>query len=583
MAYKPRSLFRLIQEINYSVFLPHIQRPFVWDLDQMRRLFDSLMRNYPVQTFLFWRTREAIKARRFMTSINWDADLHELYDRARSNDGVDKTFVLDGQQRLQTLFTIFNGSVTGPDGTSQLEAYIDLTSGQTITDDGLIYNLEFSAGPSQAPRYRLRDLLERDTRRNAEEVAENANDALDSMLAESEEDRKNRHKRVRKNCAQILSMLTEERHFWVQELDGVASSYPYKQILDIFVRVNSGGTKLDAGDLMFAAMKEEWADIEELVEEMVDLLNNNKLMFDKSFCLKCLVVTHGLGAELTPERFTSAAGAQALAAIRQDWPRAENAFRQLRDFIENELKLFSDKVVRTYGSFLPLFDYLYHNPHPDERNRGLMRAYYYKSQLFNWYGARTDAIINVMHGIVGKPQSDGFPMDAIKAYFSASRNQDVELRIDHLSDIRLRFIILNLLYVTRLGNSPFNVRYKGNEPHVDHIYPQSPLRSELGLDTSQINHLGNYRFFGATDNSRKRAEKPAEYFRRLRDSNVDIECHLLVPEYARNPSLLSFDHATYEEFRNRRLSSIFDISRRVVNAELSFAPDASLRPVDATA
>lgn len=77
MSYKPRTLFRLIEEINSHLFLPHIQRPFVWDEDQIRRLFDSLMRNYPIQTLLFWRTKDAIKARRFMSSVEWDADLHE--------------------------------------------------------------------------------------------------------------------------------------------------------------------------------------------------------------------------------------------------------------------------------------------------------------------------------------------------------------------------------------------------------------------------------------------------------------------------------------------------------------------------
>ena len=56
MSYKPRSLFRLIDEINHSLFLPHIQRPFVWEEEQMLRLFDSLMRNYPIQTLLFWRS-----------------------------------------------------------------------------------------------------------------------------------------------------------------------------------------------------------------------------------------------------------------------------------------------------------------------------------------------------------------------------------------------------------------------------------------------------------------------------------------------------------------------------------------------
>lgn len=568
MSYKPRSLFRLIGEINYSLFLPHIQRPFVWEEEQMRRLFDSLMRNYPIQTLLFWRTKDAIKVRGFMPTINWDADLHLLYDNAKSASGVEKTFVLDGQQRLQTLFALFNGSVLGSDGKTELEAYTDLTAGDLPNDDGFIHDVKFSATQIPLPFYRLRDLLGKDSQQNAETIADAVNDELDLKPGENDQERRARQKRVRRNCGQLLSLLREEKHFWVQELDGVADAFPYRVIRDIFVRVNSGGTKLDSGDLMFAAMKEGWADIEENVEQIVELLNNGKLSFDKDNVLKALVVAHGAKAELDPEKFTSAAGEALLDALRRDWPRAEGAFQQLRDFIENDLKLYSDKVVRSYGSFVPLFDYLFHNPKPDEANRALMRAYYYKSQLFNWYSSRTDALLNVMHGIVGKAHPSGFPMEDVKSYFRLSRGQETEIKIEHLDDIRLRFIILNLIYVVRFSGSPFNVQFKGNEPHVDHIYPQSALRRTLGLATGEINTLGNYRLLGATDNLRKRAELPAEYFRRLKNASVDIEKHLILKEFSDDPARLTFDIPTYTIFRNRRIQAIFEICERVVNPEL---------------
>ena len=109
--YKPRSLLRLTEEINISLFLPHIQRPFVWSEEQIERLFDSLMLNYPVQTLLFWRTADEIKARKFMKEIDWDADLHTYYDSVVSQKGRTKTFVLDGQQRLQSLYAVFVGGI----------------------------------------------------------------------------------------------------------------------------------------------------------------------------------------------------------------------------------------------------------------------------------------------------------------------------------------------------------------------------------------------------------------------------------------------------------------------------------------
>ena len=56
----------------------------------MQRLFDSLMRNYPIQTFLFWRTKDEIKARKFMEQIAWDAALSDFYEPNVSKEGVER-------------------------------------------------------------------------------------------------------------------------------------------------------------------------------------------------------------------------------------------------------------------------------------------------------------------------------------------------------------------------------------------------------------------------------------------------------------------------------------------------------------
>ena len=157
MSYKPRSLFSLIEEINHSLYLPHIQRPFVWEEEQMLRLFDSLMRNYPIQTLLFWRTKDEIKARKFMPQVDWDADLSDHYEPNVSKAGHEKVFVLDGQQRLQTLYAIFAGSITR-EGGARGEAYFDLSSGNKIDDAGLMFALKFSAAPIALPWYRVADL-----------------------------------------------------------------------------------------------------------------------------------------------------------------------------------------------------------------------------------------------------------------------------------------------------------------------------------------------------------------------------------------------------------------------------------------
>jgi hypothetical protein len=574
VSYKPSSLFRLIEEINRSIFLPHIQRPFVWEEDQMLRLFDSLMRNYPIQTFLFWRTKDEIKARKFMERVDWDADLSDFYDSSKSKKDIEKVFVLDGQQRLQTLYALFNGTITSVDN-RRAEAYFDITSGMAPDDRGLLHRVQFSAEPLQLPWYRVADAISRDGQRNAEEVADRINTSMDNLNTTAPPDKretppqaKERERRVRRNSGQLLSLLREEKHFWIQELDGVANEYPYDRILDIFVRVNSGGTKLDASDLMFAAMKEAWSDIEEVIEQTTEMLNGTNLQFDKTFPLKCLLVAHGRGAEASPEKFTGPDGDTLMAAINTNWAKAEQAFQELRDFLKNDLKIYADKVIRSYNSFIPLFDFLYHNPKPNEATRTLLKAYHYKAQLFGWYSQGTDTVVNALHTIVGKQSAAGFPMTEVKEYFR-KRGSATDLTRAHMNETRLRFILLNQVYVDQMGASPFDVKFKGNDPHVDHIYPQSMLRSKLDLLSGDINHLGNLRFMGATDNIRKRAELPADYFARMKSGGMDITKHLLLPDYASDPKRLAFDLASYKVFRDRRFERMWDILSSTTNPEVT--------------
>ncbi|WP_338832656.1 hypothetical protein [Bradyrhizobium sp. 27S5] len=257
-----------------------------------------------------------------------------------------------------------------------------------------------------------------------------------------------------------------------------------------------------------------------------------------------------------------------MTAINTNWAKAEQAFQELRDFLKNDLKIYADKVIRSYNSFIPLFDFLYNNPKPNEATRTLLKAYHYKAQLFGWYSQGTDTVVNALHTIVGKPSEGSFPMTEVKEYFR-KRGSATELTRAHMNETRLRFILLNQVYVDQMGTSPFDVKFKGNDPHVDHIYPQSMLRSKMGLLSADINHLGNLRFMGATDNIRKRAELPAEYFTRMKSGGMDITKHLLLPDYASDPKKLAFDVASYKEFRDLRFERMWDILSTTTNPEVS--------------
>jgi len=550
MSYKPKTLSKLVEEKNRTLFLPHIQRPFVWEWQQIVRFMDSLLKNYPIQTLLFWRTNAEIKSRKFLDDFVDDADLSPLYDKEISRNGNDKTLVLDGQQRLQSLFIVYNGTFEGHD------IYINLTKGAEEIDDGLNYEIIKSKESLALPYFRIKDLVA--NRKNINDTIDDINDKLCSST-ETHDEKRARERLVRRTLSQLNAILFEERFFWIEELDGVANSeIDYKAVLDVFIRVNSGGTKLEASDLMFAIMKESWNEVEVNIEQIVHNLNSSgRLHLDKNFVLKTLLLIIGKGPELRTSVFTGADSDVTLSQLEQVWDGAEKALLQMKDFVYNELGLYSERVIRSYNALIPLVEYLYNHPSPTPDDRQLMKSYYYCSQFFNWYSSRTDQILSGCHRIIATA-STGFPLKELKEFFSNQRKQVV--LGDSTLDMRLRYIILNLIYVEHHGTSPFNVAYDGNEPQIDHIVPKSKLRH---LPTGDVNHIGNYRFVGGSDNNKKRAENADSYFGRMKASGIDISRHLLVDEYCDDVSKLTVEN--YIDFRDKRHGLILKTCQGIIN------------------
>jgi len=570
MSYKPRSLFSIISEINNNIFLPHIQRPFVWDVVQMSKLFDSLMRGYPIQTLLFWKTKEDIKVRKFMDIIDSDIDLSTLYNPQKSQNGVEKVFVLDGQQRLQTLYCLYNGSLKDEKNGIVLDAFMTVNAENPDANTNQIHNIVFlPAGLTQnLPLFRIKDLTSKYDKWSNDDISDEINTNLDGILNDAGNIKKTREKIVRKNISWMVSILREDKHFWIEELDGIANDYPYKTILEIFIRVNSGGTKLDASDLMFAAMKELSPEIEANLDEISTILSTGNLSFEIDTILKGILLVNDKGASVDQIKFSGDAGKLLVKSIDDIWEtKYRPAFQALRDFIVTELKLNSEKVVRSYNSFVPIFEYLFFNPTPTPANKSRLKSFYYRAQLFNWFGSQTDGILDYLHNnFLRNSAGLDFPVAGIANYFEINRHNKSKFDMATLMDHSLRYFMLHLMYIESQGVSAFNAALKNNAPHIDHIYPKSKLQKPpFSLSGADINNIGNYRLVGATDNIRKRAEIPETYFNTLKNSGININRHLLVSSYSTNPSTLLMDLSTYMDFRTKRTNEIFNILEPIIN------------------
>ena len=155
--YHSETIYAVYKRLNDTYFLPAIQREFVWKPEQIIRLFDSIMQDYPIGAFLFWEltleSRDRWNAYKFAVDATEAGTHNHLADLV----GVPRpVLVLDGQQRLTSLLVGLKGKYTmrvrydrppeDPLAWSDKKLYLDLLtnpSGAPHQRTGLRYNLRF--------------------------------------------------------------------------------------------------------------------------------------------------------------------------------------------------------------------------------------------------------------------------------------------------------------------------------------------------------------------------------------------------------------------------------------------------------
>src|SRR5438552_18712738 len=157
-------------EEDGGFWLPNIQRPFVWSEEQVCRLFDSILREYPISTLLVWKTRSRIRRRKFIDNFKPE-HLHRLSDFHVPEDDKKKCLVLDGQQRLQSLFIGLKGSYEGR------ELFLDILSGELAAPDDVKFKFAFlDAKNAVFPWIKFKELVfaKQDMLTVAQELMKNA-------------------------------------------------------------------------------------------------------------------------------------------------------------------------------------------------------------------------------------------------------------------------------------------------------------------------------------------------------------------------------------------------------------------------
>jgi uncharacterized protein with ParB-like and HNH nuclease domain len=513
-------------------WLPNIQRPFVWGEDQICRLFDSILREYPISTLLVWKTDSGIRRRKFIE--NWKSTTR-LTDFYVPENRKKKCLVLDGQQRLQSLFIALTGSYEGR------ELFFDILSGEIAAPDDVKYDFRFlDATVTAFPWVKFKDLVF--TKRKKREICDELKAAAGRELTNTELDKLNDHLELVDRTFKIEEAIT------YQELDSIDQPNLYKEddVVEVFIRANSGGTKLGKSDLLFSLLNSAWEDADDKMQELLDDLNSQGFNFTRDFILKTFLTILNQGARYEVDKFRKDGVRE---NIESNWLTITDAIRDVLDFVRGKTFIKCDKALPSYLLIIPLIYVRYHFSAAWKQAKDV-ETYLVRASLAGAFSGTPDQLID---SIVDKlKELRAFDLGEVFGVIR-TKGRSLDVTEDRLWGMGYGSDQIHLLFNLWYSFN-YTPAYVNNLPQVDHIFPQSLLRNVrmLNPDNGRMslmrfkdaarNQLANCMLLTREENGAGgKSDIPPDVW--LKDKGTDyLEKHLI----PNDPTLWKIDR--YEDF-----------------------------------
>jgi hypothetical protein len=497
----PITIKEAIDAINQRDFLlPAIQRKFVWSSHQICVLFDSIMRGYPINSFMMWEVKDGpikndYKFYEFLKSFC------QRFGEENSHEPTNASYkdfkaIIDGQQRLTSLYIGLCGtyaykkprvwwpSTRDDKSLPPRKLYLDLKAPLVTEDDESLmhYNFKFlterqyrNSVETEDPAHHwfcMHDILKYPAYEGSDDVL------FEAVLPELERRDLSDNTFARKTLLKVYDAIRCQRiiHYFNE------SSQEIDHVLDVFIRTNSGGTKLDFSDLLMSIAVAHWdGDFRKELDDLTHHIHQNTEMgfyIERDWLLKACLVLIGADVRFKVKNFK---GGQ-VARIQQEWPGIKECitetFRLIRRFGITPQSLTSKNAV------LPICYYLYrkqaggsplytqiNNLARCHEQRSFISQWFYMALLKGVFGGQADTILSSMRDVLDEHLSEAlFPLPAIIERYRAT-NKDLrfdEETLDKLLEIqhgegRCR-ALLHLLFPEMNVTEIF---------HIDHLHPQS--------------------------------------------------------------------------------------------------------------
>ncbi|MCY4594799.1 MAG: DUF262 domain-containing protein [Bryobacterales bacterium] len=565
-----RSVLESVEHRKYV--LPAIQREFVWRPDQIECLFDSLMRGYPIGSFLFWIVkRENIEKYRF---YDFMLDYHERDNAHCASVGEvtrdETTAVLDGQQRLTALNIGIRGSYAhklprlwwnSPHAFPKRRLYLNIIGEAEENEAGMQYDFRFlNDADAKAGRddrhcwYRVGEILKA---KSAVPLHKFLVEEQLGNLDEPFEVLDRLHKVV--HTDQVIAYYKEED----QDLD---------KVLDIFIRTNSGGTTLSYSDMLMSMATAQWEklDAREAIHGTVDEINQigDGFGFSQDFLLKAGLMLAGV----SNVRFNVTNFNRGNMKLLED--RWDFITRAVRTSVELVASFgFSQSSLSANNAVLPIAHYLYRRDIPTgflshatyRKDRESVRIWLIRSLLKRGiWGSGLDSLLTALRSVIDSHGGEGFPSNELEVAMR-TRGKSLTFEEEEFEDLveskDRSFTLLSLLYpFVDLQNSKF---------HIDHVFPKSRFSAKrlLSADVPEndipefqdrANRLPNLQLLVGEANQSKSDTLPHKWMLETFDSEA-ARAYAQRHDLGEVPSDMTGFSAFYEARRDRLLRRLRDL------------------------
>ncbi|MCQ2950328.1 DUF262 domain-containing protein [Helicobacter pylori] len=558
-----KSIKEVVDELNECYFLPDIQREYVWlkkaDGKKIEQLFDSILRGYPIGSFLFWKLqKEDIAKSDEQDNNKLNFQLYQFitnYDERKShNEKIrieqikrdDLSIVLDGQQRLTSLYIGLKGTRTlkkkwakndNPNAYEEKRLYLNLKHQPNMDSPEDNYQFEFHAKMPENDKkhwwFKVGDILELKSVINY--AREHELGGEESALLEN---LKNAF------CTEKLISFFEETE---KDLD---------KVLNIFIRVNSGGVKLSHSVLLMSILTASFlSDIRTKMNELVDTLKEKGFPnVGQDQVLKTCLLLVGSNTEFKLKNFNK----PNIKKIEDNWEKITESIYNAAELLEN----FGYAGYLSSAYILSSLAYFYFlNSKMNENDKEQALKFVRNAQITSYFSNSTDTKLNN----IANSMKDVQTFESFNHNLAKHEKDPLKITNDMIEKMVLYsqydnsqvFPILQILYP--------NLNYKTTTFHIDHIYPKSKFNKKNEKLNQNFYGLRDYLFnlqlLEGAENQAKKDKDPEVWLKEEYKDERAIE------EYKRKNYIdptLKLEWENIKDFRETREKAIIEKLKEVL-------------------